>query len=270
MPVPGANPVQPYCTTFQHYRQKTPRNIVEVTLILLQAGAEIDATANVYGGGCTTLGLAVTSVHPERAGMQQALLQTLLNHGANIDQTSADGNGQSIVTGCLANGRLQAAEFLTSRGARLDLVAAAGLGRIDLVETFYPQATREQVRDAFLWACEYGRNSVVEFLLAKGVDPAAHSRDGQTGLHWSVIGGQPETVKLLLRHNAPLEVENTYGGTVLAQALWSAAHGGDPELYVAILDTLADAGAKVPQGHTAVNEQVDLWLVQHGCRTEPD
>ena len=252
------------------YRQKTPQNIVEITEMLLRAGAEIDATANVYGGGCTTLGLAATSVHPERAGVQEALLQALLGHGANMDQRSGAGNGQSIVSVCLANGRLNAADFLASRGARLDLVAAAGLGRLDLVETFYPQVTEEQVRDAFLWACEYGRNHVVEFLLGKGVDLIVHSRDGQTGLHWAVIGGQLDTVKLLLRHKAPLEVENSYGGTVLGQALWSAAHGGDPELYVAILETMLEAGAKIPDHHVPINNRVDDWLEQRGSHAGPD
>jgi hypothetical protein len=252
------------------YRQKTPPNIVEIAETLLRAGAEIDATANVYRGGCTTLGLAATSVHPERAGVQEALLQTLLDHGANIDQPSIAGNGQSIVTGCLANGRPKAAAFLASRGACLDLVAAAGLGRLDVVETFYPQVTEEQKRDAFLWACEYGRNSVVEFLLARGVDLSVHGRDGQTGLHWAVIGGQLDTVKLLLRHKAPLEVENSYGGTVLGQALWSAAHGGDLELYVAILEALVEAGAKIPARHAPVNDRLDDWLEQHGSHAEPD
>jgi hypothetical protein len=52
------------------YRQKTPLNIVEIAEILLRAGAEVDATADVYGGGCTALGLAATSVHPELAGVQ--------------------------------------------------------------------------------------------------------------------------------------------------------------------------------------------------------
>src|SRR6185436_6709639 len=37
------------------YRQKTPRNIVEITKVLLDAGAEVDAEADVYGGGSTTL-----------------------------------------------------------------------------------------------------------------------------------------------------------------------------------------------------------------------
>jgi hypothetical protein len=258
------------------YRQKTPQNIVEITETLLRSGAEIDAIANVYGGGCTTLGLAATSIHPERAAVQEALLQTLLDHGANIDQPSGAGNRQSIVIGCLANGRPKAAEFLATRGARLDLVAAAGLGRLDLVETFFnpdgspnPSVTEEQLSDAFIWACEYGRNTVVEFLLSRGVDLTVRRPDGQTGLHWAVIGGQLDTVKLLLRHYAPLETKNSYGGTVLGQALWSAAHGGDPQLYVAILETLVEAGAKVPARHVAVNERVDHWLEQHGSHVEP-
>src|SRR5271167_4129870 len=78
------------------------------------AGAEVDSTANVYGGGCTTLGLAATSEYPERAGVQEALLQTLLDHGARLEQASIAGSKQSMVIACVANGRLKAAEFLVS------------------------------------------------------------------------------------------------------------------------------------------------------------
>ncbi len=150
------------------YRQKTPPNIVEIAGILLRAGAEVDAAANVYGGGCTTLGLTATSVHPERAGVQEALLQTLLDHGAKLDQPSSAGNGQSIVTGCLANGQPKAARFFASRGAHVDFAAAAGLGQLDLVKTLLADAALEQLKTGFLYACEYGRNSTVEFLIGKG------------------------------------------------------------------------------------------------------
>jgi len=51
------------------YRQKTPANIVEITELLLHSGAKVDAEADVYGGGSTTLGLVATSVHPFRAGV---------------------------------------------------------------------------------------------------------------------------------------------------------------------------------------------------------
>jgi ankyrin repeat protein len=258
------------------YRQKTPKNIVAITEMLLNAGSEVDATANVYGGGCTTLGLAATSVHPERAGVQEALLQTLLDHGARLEQPPIAGNKQSILVACLANGRPKAAEFLASRGAPLDLQGAAALGRLDVVKNFFDEdgglkssVTKGQLNEGFLFACGNGRNSVIEFMLKKGVDLAAQRGDGQTGLHWAVIGGHPDTVKLLLRHNAPLEVQNAYGGTVLGQTLWSAAHGGDPDVYIAILQTLVTAGAKIPECHTPVNARVDAWLAQHGSRAEP-
>jgi ankyrin repeat protein len=258
------------------YRQKTPKNIVAIAEILLNAGAEIDATAEVYGGGCTTLGLTATSVHPERAGVQEELLQTMLNHGANFEQPSSAGNGQSIVIACLANGRPKAAEFLASRGAHLNLTGAAALGRLDIVKSFFnevgglkPNATKEQLQEGFRFACGYGRDDAIDFLLGKGVDLAAPSGDGQTGLHWAVIGGHPKTVKLLLRHNAPLEVKNMYGGTAVDQALWSAAHGGDADAYIAILEALVEGGAKIPEPHVPVNPRVNAWLAQHGRRADP-
>lgn len=258
------------------YRQKTPKNIVAITETLLNAGAEIDVAANVYGGGCTTLGLAATSIHPERAGVQEALLQALLDHGANLEQPSMGGNRQPIVLACLANGRPKAAEFLASRGARLDLAGAAGLGKLDVVQSFFDEggnlklnATQDELKIGFIYACGYGSNNVVEFLLAKGADLAAHSGDGQTALHWAVIGGYLDIVKLLLRHSPPLEKKNTYGGTVLGQTLWSAAHGGDPEVYIAILEALVAAGAKIPERHVPVNDRVNAWLKGRGSRAEP-
>src|SRR6185437_9589399 len=46
------------------YRQRTPANIVDITKLLLRAGADVDAPCEVYRGKCTTLGLTATSVHP--------------------------------------------------------------------------------------------------------------------------------------------------------------------------------------------------------------
>jgi len=85
----------------------------------------------------------------------------------------------------------------------------------------------------------------------------------------AVIGGYLETVRLLLRHKAPLEAVNVYGGTVWGQTLWSAAHGGNPDVYISILEALAAAGAKIGERHTPVNERVDRWLAEHGSISEP-
>ncbi len=253
----------------ESYRQKTPKSIVEITEVLLQAGAEIDAEANVYGGGCTTLGLAATSVHPERADVQEALLQILLDHGARMEDPPSAGNKHSLILACLANGQPKAAEFLANRGAPLDLAGAAGIGRLDVVSGLIDEATGRQLDKGFLYACLYGHRDVVQCFLERGMGLAAHGGDGQTPLHMAVIGGHLETVKLLLRHKPPLEAKNVYGGTVWGQTLWSAAHGSDPDRYIAILEVLASAGAKIGERHIPVNPRVDAWLARHGSVAEP-
>jgi ankyrin repeat protein len=232
------------------YRQKTPQNIVQIAELLLHAGAAVNAVADVYGGS-TTITLVATSLHPERAGVQPALLQLLLDHGATIDPpNSAPG---STVNSCLANGRIRAAEFLATHGSPLDLEGAAGLGRLDVVKTFFDDSgappsnatiTETKKERAFLWSCEYGRNNVVDFLLQRGVDIQTQVNTGQTALHWAVIGGHEDTITLLISRGAHLGAKNTYGATPLDQALWSAAHG-DPTIdYAHIADVLKHHAAK--------------------------
>ena len=252
----------------ENYRQRTPPNIVEIARLLLDAGAEVDAEADVYGGGATALGLTATSVHPQKAGVQEALMELLLERGASIEKPSG-GHGQSIVSSCLANGQPAAAAYLAKRGAQVGLKEGAGLGLLDVVKKYADVATTEQLQEAFRYACAYGSRDVVAFLFEKGVDLASHGGDGQTPLHWAMITGHLEIVKFILQYNPPLESKNVYGGTVLGQALWSAAHGGDPDRYIAILEALVEAGAQIPERHVPVNERVDAWLKEHGSEAEP-
>ncbi len=228
------------------YRQKTPANAVEIAKLLLDSGAEVNATAEIYGSDATTLALVATSTHPEQAGLQESLLQLLLEHGASLDA--------SVLNACLANGHLQAAEFLGARGAALDLESAAGLGRINEVKKYFDQngalaanATKAKLDRGFLWACEYGRDEVVELFLRHGADLEAQANTGQTALHWAVIGAHVGTINLLLSHGANLEAKNSYGGTALGQALWSALHSNKQkeEDYIRVIETLLKAGAHI-------------------------
>jgi len=236
----------------EDFRQKTPNNILEITRLLLDAGADVHAESDAYGGGSTTLELIATSVHPERTDAQEDLMTILLDRGAKLDHP---GNRQKIVNICLTNGRGKAAEFLAQRDAPLDLEGAAGVGRLDLVKNYFDKngsvklpGTRKQMEDGFAWACEFGRTPVVDFLLQKGVPIDAKLRhDGQSGLHWAAYGGHAATVKLLLNRGASIDVrDQRYGGTPLDRALYAWNNSlPSPEHYYEVVALLVQAGARL-------------------------
>jgi len=255
----------------ESYRQQTPANVVRIAEILLDAGADIEATADVYGGQCTTLGLAATSGFPREAGVQLPLLQLLLDRGARMDGELA-GNQHGLVFACLANGCQEAAAYLADRGARVQLIEAGGLGRRDTVERLLAEGsyTQAQLNEALRQACVYGRTELVPLLAERGADLAYGGGDGETPAHMAVIGGHLDTLKALLAYRPPLEQKNVYGGTVVGQTLWSAAHGGDADRYIKLLETLLSAGAELPERHVPVNAKVDAFLLGKGSRPEPD
>ncbi|HKE29288.1 MAG TPA: ankyrin repeat domain-containing protein [Bryobacteraceae bacterium] len=239
----------------EDFRQKAPRNIVEVTKILLDAGADVNAESDAYGGRSTTLGLTATSCHPEEAGVQLPLMDLLIRYGAVIDGP----DGGSAVDACLHNGRGEAAEFFASRGARLDLEGAAGVGRLDVVRSFFstdghliPPTTPKQMTAAFAWACEFGRTSVVDFLLGQGIDIGLKlPHDRQTGLHWAAYGGHADTVELLLERGAPVNaIDESYGGTPLEWALYqwgNSPRQAERGSYYKTVALLTRSGAKLNQ-----------------------
>jgi ankyrin repeat protein len=237
------------------FRQRTPANIVEVARLLLDADAEVDAVNGHYGDG-TALGLVATSAHPRQAGVQLALMELLVGAGARLDGVPG---GWQPMSAALANGCPEAAEWLAAHGARMDVATAAGVGRVDVLERCLQGdgVTRAELEKAFIFACACGRTAAAKVLLDRGVDIGA--LDGQTGLHLATDSAHLETVRLLLSRNAPLEVKNRYGGTVLGQALWSAVHNRGVD-YVPIVKALLGAGAVVQPGWSTGIEAIDVLL----------
>ena len=241
----------------ENYRQRTPKNAPAIARLLLDAGAEVDATANVYGGGATTLGLVATSIHPQQAGVQLELIDILLDRGARMDTESAAGNGHWIVVGCLANGQPEAAAHLARKGAGLTLEGAAGIGRLDVVQRFVDpdgtlrDATLAELRSAFAYACGYGHANVAAYLIDAGMPPDERLPfygKGHTALHVAAYEGNLEMLHVLVSRGASVNVtDETWRTTPLAWALhaWGAERKQPSERYTEIVRALVAAGAAV-------------------------
>jgi len=64
-------------------RQITPMNCGQIAQCLIEYGAEVNAHANMYGGGSTTLELVLSSAHPKKAGVVESLANVLKAAGAH-------------------------------------------------------------------------------------------------------------------------------------------------------------------------------------------
>jgi ankyrin repeat protein len=254
----------------EDFRQKTPKNIVEIARLLLDAGADVNAGSEAYGGRSATLGLTSTSCHPLEAGVQIPLMELLMERGAIIDGP----DGGNAVIDSLHNGRGEAAELFAKHGARLDLEGAAGLGRLDVMRSFFnddgslrPPATPKQMKDGFAWACEFGRTAVVDFLLQRGIEVDAKlPHNGQTGLHWAAFGGHATTVKLLLKRGAPVEAKDeSFGGTPLGWALYGWGNSSvmaQRGHYYEVVALLVRAGAKLDSPWFEVDDEERRRTIQ--------
>jgi hypothetical protein len=205
-------------------RQRTPKNAVDVAKALLDAGAEVDALADMYDGQCTTMSMLVSSAHPDEAGLQAALAETLLDYGAALEGPGSQ--WQSALLTALAFGYLNTARVLARRGAPVDdVAAAAGLGRVDETARLLPLAGPERKHIALALAAQHGHADVVRLLLDAGEDPNRYNPDGyhshSTPLHQAVWSDQADVVRLLVDRGARLDIADAvYQGTPLRWAIY--------------------------------------------------
>jgi ankyrin repeat protein len=221
-------------------RQKTPANAVEIAKTLLDAGAEVDALADMYDHKCTTMSMLVSSCHPANAGLQVALAEILVDYGAALDGPGSA--WQSALMTALKFGYLNTAEALARRGASMNtLAAAAGLGRLEDATRLLPQADSRSRHVALALAAQHGHAAIVQLLLDAGEDPNRYNPDGchahSTPLHQAALSNHALVVRLLVERGARLNVEDTvYRGTPRDWAI----HGG----HTAIAEYLRERSAK--------------------------
>lgn len=227
----------PHQATLLHYLganglevQRSPKNAPAIARILLEAGAEADAVASIYGERDTTLCMTVTSVHPYLAGVQASLVDVLIDYGAKVDGVDDDG---SPMGSALLFGYTEAAERLALRGARVDnLIYAAGLGRTDVVRHMLAGGTGTDrivrrtdglagrfsfpvPRDAgahelaLIVAAMHGRLATVRALLDNGIDVNATPYCRQSALHYAAYMGRTAVVGELLARGADTSLVDT-------------------------------------------------------------
>ena len=224
------------------WRQRTPPNAVEIARLLLDAGADPNALADMYEAQCTTLSMLVSSSPPADAGLQRPLAELLVDRGAMLEAPGSPWN--AAVLTALTFGFLDTARALAARDARVrDIAVAAGLGLLGETARLLPSADPQRLRAALVLACMHGHVRVAQLLLDAGVDPSQYNPDGfhahSTPLHQAVWANREPVVRLLVERGARPDMRDlTYDATPFD---W-AVHGQRNE----IADYLRDRGRPVP------------------------
>jgi ankyrin repeat protein len=130
---------------------------------LVGAGADVNAR---FGGPH-----AETPLHWAASSDDVAVIDALLDAGADIEAPGAVIAGGTPLADATAFGQWKAARRLIERGAKTNYFADASLGPIDNLHDYFGGATApdpDQVADAFWAACHGGQLEAAKYLLDRG------------------------------------------------------------------------------------------------------
>ena len=165
-------------------------------------GAATVATLIASGAGVNaqcTGSHAETPLHWAASSDDVAVLDALLDAGADMEAPGAVIGGGTPLADAVAFGQWQAARRLVERGARTTLWQAAALGLLDRVEEHFARdaPAPDELTNAFWCACHGGQRQCAEYLLRRGADVNWVGYDGRTPLDAARRGGSPEFVDWL-------------------------------------------------------------------------
>ena len=163
---------------------------------LIAYGAEVNARCT---GSHTE-----TPLHWAASSDDVAVLDALLDAGADIEAPGAVIGGGTPLADAVAFGQWQAARRLVQRGARTTLWQAAALGLLDRIQEHFATdlPAPSELTSAFWCACHGGERRCAEYLLSRGADVNWVGYDGLTPLDAARRGRSPALVDWLLTMGA--------------------------------------------------------------------
>lgn len=227
--------------------QRVPENAVEIARVLLDAGADADATCEIYGGGPGTSVLCslVTSTFPDGAGLHAPMIEVLCKRGgARPDGLDDDGLPMAYALGFWYP---KAGRALADCGARIDnAVIAAAVGDAGLMRAFFAGEREARYANCFeladtparvraeclAFAVLGGHYELAVEVLDEGVSASATTRCNVHGcetspLHLAVMQGDTRLTELLLERGADTHrLDSAWEGS---PAGW-ARHAGHEDL----------------------------------------
>ena len=151
----------------------------EVVRVLVELGAEVNARV-VHSDAA---GPPETALHWAASSNDIAVLDALLDAGADIEAPGAVHTGGTPMSDAVVFAQWNAAHRLLERGATTTLWQAAALGLVDRVReccTADPSPVLQQITNAFWHACRGGQRATAEVLLERGADINWLGHDQQT------------------------------------------------------------------------------------------
>jgi ankyrin repeat protein len=157
-------------------RQRTPANAPAIAALLLDRGADPNATCQLYGGAFSTMSLMLTSAHPAAARLDGDLTRVLLAGGARLEIGD--------LMGAIEYGLTRAVDAFVEAGApAANLFVAAGLGRLDVMDALLSTGAgvNERFEDggfgtALHAAAAMDQADAAGWLLDRGADPTLLNR----------------------------------------------------------------------------------------------
>ena len=135
---------------------------------------------------------AETPLHWAASSDDVAVLDALLDGGADIEATGAVFTGGTPMSDAVVFAQWRAARRLLERGATTTIWQAAALGLVDRVRELCaaePPPARETITNAFWHACRGGQQATASYLLDRGADLNWVGHDRKTPLDVAQEGG---------------------------------------------------------------------------------